>query len=108
MSNENKVVLPEPFAWLIERSAFRVSPHGQDAESNEWLEEAHEPGQEGFLYVKKVWAKKSPVGKNMCTLKGDYYMTSIYGVWYKSHRLIYLLLNKNLFSRNMFSSSTHY
>ena len=52
--------------------------------------------KEGFLYVKKVWAKKSPVGKNMCTLKGDYYMTSIYGVWYKSHRLIYLLLNKYL------------
>ena len=38
-----------------------LSPHGQDAESNEWLEEAHEPGQEGFLYVKKVWAKASVI-----------------------------------------------
>ena len=51
MSNENKVVLPEPVTWLIERSAFRVSPHGQDAESNEWLEEAHEPGEEGSFPV---------------------------------------------------------
>ena len=61
MSNLNTLVLPEPVTWLIERSAFRVSPHGQDAESNEWLEEAHEPGQEGFLYVKKVWAKASVI-----------------------------------------------
>ena len=45
------VKLPEPAAWLIERSAFRVSPHGQDAESNEWLEEAHEPGEEGSFRV---------------------------------------------------------
>lgn len=39
-------VAAEPFAYLVERSAFRVSPHGQDAESNEWLEEAKpdEPG----------------------------------------------------------------
>ena len=45
------VVLPEPVTWLIERSAFHVSPHGQDAESNEWLEEAHEPGEEGSFPV---------------------------------------------------------
>lgn len=45
------VELPEPAAWLIERSAFRVSPHGQDAESNEWLEEAHKPGEEGSFRV---------------------------------------------------------
>ena len=50
----------------------------------------------GFLYVKKTWAKKSPIGKNICILKGDYYMTSINGIWYKSHRLIYLILNKEL------------
>ena len=39
-------VAAEPFAYLVERSAFRVSPHGQDAESNEWIEEAKsdEPG----------------------------------------------------------------
>lgn len=39
-------VAAEPFTYLVERSAFRVSPHGQDAESNEWLEEAKsdEPG----------------------------------------------------------------
>lgn len=51
MSNLNTLVLPEPVTWLIERSAFRVSPHGQDAESNEWLEEAHEPGEEGSFPV---------------------------------------------------------
>ena len=43
--------LPEATTWLIERSAFRVSPHGQDAESNEWLEEAHEPGEKGSFAV---------------------------------------------------------
>ena len=51
MSNLNTLVLPEPVTWLIERSAFRVAPHGQDAESNEWLEEAHEPGEEGSFPV---------------------------------------------------------
>ena len=51
MSNLNTLVLPEPATWLIERSAFHVSPHGQDAESNEWLEEAHEPGEEGSFPV---------------------------------------------------------
>ena len=45
------VVLPEPVTWLVERSAFRVSPHGQDAESCEWLEEAHEPGEKGSFAV---------------------------------------------------------
>ena len=43
--------LPEPATWLIERGAFRVSSHGQDAESNEWLEEAHEPGEKGSFAV---------------------------------------------------------
>lgn len=28
----------EPVAYLVPRSAFRCSPHGQDAESHEWLE----------------------------------------------------------------------
>jgi hypothetical protein len=41
----------EPVAWLICRSAFRVSPDGQDAEGHEWLEEADEPGMEGSFPV---------------------------------------------------------
>ena len=45
------VELPEPVAWLIERHAFSVSPHGQDAEGNSWLEEAHEPGEQGSFAV---------------------------------------------------------
>lgn len=45
------VELPEPVTWLIERSAFRVSPHRQDAESNEWFEEAYGPGEQGSFRV---------------------------------------------------------
>lgn len=45
------VELPEPVTWLIERHAFSVSPHGQDAEGNSWLEEAHEPGEQGSFAV---------------------------------------------------------
>ena len=44
-------VQAEPVAWLICRSAFRVSPDGQDAEGHEWLEEADEPGMEGSFPV---------------------------------------------------------
>lgn len=41
----------EPVAHLIVRSAFRVSPHGQDAEGNEWLEEAQSPEEPGAFAV---------------------------------------------------------
>ena len=44
-------VQAEPVAWLIQRSAFHVSPHGQDAEGYEWLEVADEPGMEGSFPV---------------------------------------------------------
>lgn len=43
--------LPEPATWLVVRGAFRASPDGQDAESNEWLEEAHEPREKGSFAV---------------------------------------------------------
>ena len=50
-SKKAPLTFPEPVTWLIERSAFRASPDGQDAESNEWLEEAHEPGETGSFPV---------------------------------------------------------
>lgn len=39
-------VAAKPLAYLVERHAFRASPHGQDAEGNSWLEECQptEPG----------------------------------------------------------------
>ena len=45
------VELPEPVTWLIERHAFSVSPHGQDAEGHSWIEEAHGPGEQGSFAV---------------------------------------------------------
>lgn len=39
---------PEPAAHLIERHAFHVSPHGQDAEGHDWLEVDEEVSQEAF------------------------------------------------------------
>ena len=52
-SSEPAAVLAgmEPVAWLIVRSAFRASPDGQDAEGNEWLEEAQSPEEPGAFAV---------------------------------------------------------
>lgn len=38
----------EPVAWLIERHAFRVSPHGQDAEGHDWLEVTNDGEADAF------------------------------------------------------------
>ena len=72
------VVLPEPVTWLIERSAFRVSPHGQDAESNEWLEEAHEPGEKGSFPVyteQQVRALLATGGQAQAVERGEVLVT---------------------------------
>lgn len=41
----------EPVAHLIVRSAFRASQDGQDAEGNEWVEEAQSPEESGAFAV---------------------------------------------------------
>lgn len=41
----------KPVTHLIDRHAFSVSPHGQDAEGHSWLEEAHSPDEKGALAV---------------------------------------------------------
>ena len=42
------IKLPEPVAHLIERHAFRASPHGQDAEGRDWLEVVDRPEDGSF------------------------------------------------------------
>ena len=73
--------------------------------------EEHAEYREGFLFCKKAWCKKTFIGKNLSKVKGVYYQTSINGMWYRTHRLIYLLLNKYLpevvdhADRNKFNNS---
>ena len=49
--------------------------------------------EDGWLICTNRWHNKLRVGQKLGKLKRQYYCISVFGRWYKAHRLIFLMFN---------------
>lgn len=58
----------------------------------------HTEYRDGALVLRKSWCvrNKSKIGQPLAKIRGEYKFISIYGKWFREHRLIYLLAHGTL------------